>query len=92
MSAERTRLLAGVFAVLAVLAAIVTAFAVGRTTLPDGGGWSFVLIAGAVAVAFGAVAVTLLRRLDIRGGSRPRGAAGRGTCPAAPPRRPARPV
>ena len=64
MSAERTRLLAGVFAVLAILAAIVTAFAVGRTMLPDGGGWSFVLIAGVVAVVFGAVAVRLFRRLE----------------------------
>lgn len=64
MSAERTRLLAGVFAVLAVLAAAVTAFAIGLTVLPDGGGWSFALIAGAVAVAFGAVAVSLWRRVD----------------------------
>ncbi len=64
MSAERTRLLAGVSAVLAVLAAIVTAFAVGMTTLPDGSGWSFVLIAGAVAVGFGALSVTLWRRVD----------------------------
>ena len=64
MSAERTRLLAGVFAVLAVLAAVVTAFAVGRTTLPDGGGWWFVLVAGAVAVVFGALSVALFRRLE----------------------------
>jgi hypothetical protein len=64
VSAERTRRLAGVFAVLAVLAAVVTAFAVGRTTLPDGGGWSFVLVAGAVAVAFGALSVSLWRRVD----------------------------
>ena len=63
MSAERTRRLALVLSVLAVLAAIVTAFALGMTTLPDGGDWSFVLVAGAVAVAFGAGAVTLLRRL-----------------------------
>ena len=64
MSAERTRRLALVLSVLAVLAAIVTAFALGMTTLPDGGGWLFVIIAGAAAVAFGAGAVTLLRRLD----------------------------
>jgi hypothetical protein len=64
VSAERTRRLAAVLTVLAVLAAIVTAFAVGMTVLPDGGGWSFAAIAGAVAVAFGAGAVALLRRLD----------------------------
>ena len=65
MSAERTRRLALALSVLAVLAAIVTAFAIGRTTLPDGGGgWLFALIAGAVAVAFGVGAVVLLRRLD----------------------------
>ena len=64
MSAERTRLLAGVFTVLAVLAAIVAAFGVGQTTLPDGGGWTFVLIAVAVAVASGALAVRLWRRID----------------------------
>jgi hypothetical protein len=64
VSAERTRLLALVLGVLAVLAAVVAAFAVGRTTLPDGGGWSFVAIAVAVALAFGAGAVVLLRRLD----------------------------
>jgi hypothetical protein len=63
VSAERTRLLAGVFSGLAVLAAIVTAFAVGLTVLPDGE-WSLVLIAGAVAVAFGAVAVMLWRRVE----------------------------
>ena len=64
MSAERTRRLALVLSVLAVLAAIVAAFAVGQTTLPDGGGWLFVAIAGAAAVAFGVGAVALLRRLD----------------------------
>ena len=64
MSAERTRLLAGVFSVLAVIAAIVAAFAVGQTTLPDGGGWSIVVIAVAFAVTFGALAVTLWRRLE----------------------------
>jgi len=64
VSAERTRLLAGVSAVLAVLAAVVTAFGVGRTTLPDGGGWLFVIIAGAVAIAFGAASVALFRRLE----------------------------
>jgi hypothetical protein len=64
VSAERTRRLAIVFAVLAVLAAVVTAFALGMTTLPDGGGWLFVAIAGAAAVAFGVGAVALLRRLD----------------------------
>jgi peptidoglycan/LPS O-acetylase OafA/YrhL len=64
VSAERTRLLAGVFAVLAVLAAVVTAFGVGRTTLPDGGGWLFVLIAGTVAIAFGGASVALFRRLE----------------------------
>ena len=64
MSAERTRLLAGVFMVLAVVAAIVAAFGVGRTTLPDGGGWMFVLIAVAVALVFGVGAVALFRRLD----------------------------
>lgn len=64
MSAERTRLLAAVFTVLAVLAAAVAAFAVGMTVLPDGGGWSFPLIAGGAAVAFGALSVGLWRRLD----------------------------
>ena len=64
MSAERTRRLAAVFSVLAVLAAVVAAFAVGMTTDPDGGGWGFVAIMGVVAVAFGAAAVALLRRLD----------------------------
>jgi hypothetical protein len=64
VSAERTRLLAGVFAILAVLAAIVTAFGIGMTTLPDGGGWAFVLVAGAVAVACGALSVTLWRRVE----------------------------
>jgi hypothetical protein len=64
VSAERTRRLAALFAVLAVLAAIVAAFAVGMTTLPDGAGWSFPAIAGAVALVFGAGAVALLRRLD----------------------------
>ena len=64
MSAEQTRRLAAVLTVLAVLAAIVTAFAIGTTVLPDGGGWAFAAIAGAVALAFGAGAVALLRRLD----------------------------
>jgi peptidoglycan/LPS O-acetylase OafA/YrhL len=64
VSAERTRRLALVLSVLAVLAAIVAAFAIGRTTLPEGGGWLFVAIAGAAAVAFGVGAVALLRRLD----------------------------
>ena len=64
MSAERTRRLAVVLTVLAVLAAIVTAFAVGMTVLPDDGGWLFAAIAGAVTLLFGAGAVTLLRRLD----------------------------
>jgi hypothetical protein len=63
VSAERTRLLAGVFGGLAILAAIVTAFAVGLAVLPEGE-WSFVLIAGGAAVAFGFVAVRLWRRLD----------------------------
>jgi peptidoglycan/LPS O-acetylase OafA/YrhL len=64
VSAERTRRLAAVLTVLAVLAAVVTAFAVGMTTDPDGGGWGFVAIAGVAALAFGAGAVALLRRLD----------------------------
>ena len=64
MSAERTRLLAVVFTVLAVLAAVVAAVGVGQTTLPDGGGWSFVVIAVAVALAFAALAIRLWRRLD----------------------------
>ena len=64
MSDERTRLLAGVFTVLAVLAAIVAAVGAGQTMLPDGGGWTFVLIAVAVAIAFGALAVRLWRRID----------------------------
>ncbi len=50
---------------LTVLAAVVTAFALGLALLPeDPGGWSFVVVAGAVAVAFGALAVTLWRRLE----------------------------
>lgn len=64
MSAERTRRLAAVFSVLAVIAAIATAFGVGLTTDPDGGGWLLVAIAGAAMLAFGAAAVALLRRLD----------------------------
>ena len=65
MSAERTRLLAGICTVLAVLAAVITAFALALALLPeDGGSWSFVVVAGAVTIAFGALAVTLLRRLD----------------------------
>ena len=64
MSAERTRRLAAVLTVLAVLAAVVTAFAVGMTAGPDGGGWGFVAIAGVAALALGAGAVALLRRLD----------------------------
>jgi hypothetical protein len=64
VSAERTRLLAVVLTVLAVLAAVLTAFAIGLTTEPDGGGWAFVAIAGVAALAFGAGAVALLRRLD----------------------------
>jgi hypothetical protein len=64
VSAERTRRLAVVLVVLAVLAAVATAFAIGLTTDPDGGGWTFVAIAGVAALAFGAGAVAMLRRLD----------------------------
>jgi hypothetical protein len=64
VSAERTRLLAVVFAVLTVVAAVVAAFAVGMTTDPDGGGWSLAVIAVVVAVAFGALAVRFFRRLE----------------------------
>jgi hypothetical protein len=59
------RLIASVSAVLAVLAAIATAAAVGLAMFPDAsGGWVWVLAFGAAAVAFGAVAITLWRRLE----------------------------
>ena len=70
MSGDRRRTVAGVCAVLAVLAAVATAGMIGFAVVPadlesePSGNWGYALIPLAAAVGLGAVAIVLWRNSD----------------------------
>jgi hypothetical protein len=70
VSGDRLRLIAGVCAVLAVLAAIATAAVIGLAVVPKdlesepSGDWGYALIPFAAAVGLGALAIALWRNSD----------------------------